>query len=175
MIGCTKAEAANLPWQDGKHAVGQLEVQSWSFHPISGVLNSHTLPPEGVSYVPNLELQNGDRIGMLLDLDAKKLSFFYNSHDLGVAFDDIDARAFLPAVSILDNIRVRLRFPPPPYYKRTIQVYQLMSGGGVLLSTSVPNMSILEASPSKSGIFLSPRTSRKSTTTQPSSFSPRRS
>lgn len=126
VVDCSKKTASVLPWQDGKNPVGQLEkVDSWSFHPISGVKNSHALPGEGNPYAANISLQDGDKIGMLIDGPAKNLLFFLNGQDLGVAFEEINTTALLPVVSIRDKIRVRLRFPPPPYLKRTVRLIQL--------------------------------------------------
>ena len=126
VIACNKRVASGLPWHDGQHPVGQLDnVESWSFHPISGVKNSHALPNEGKPYASNISLQDGDRIGMLVDGPAKKLLFFLNGQDLGVAFEEIDTTSLLPVVSMRDKIRVRLRFPPPPYLKRSVKLIQL--------------------------------------------------
>ena len=126
VIGCTKAKAKNCPWADGKYSIGQWkEVPSWAFHPISGYINSSSLPVDGKPY-SKFQLQNGDRIGMLVDIEERTLNFFCNGQDLGVAFTDIDA-SLLPAVSIRDKIHVRLRFPPPPYSKRKSKLIHLSS------------------------------------------------
>lgn len=126
VIACSKKTAFHLPWHDGQHPVGQMEgVKSWSFHPISGIKNSYELPNEGKPYAANISLQEGDRIGMLVDGPAKKLVFFLNGQDLGEAFEGLDTTALLPVVSIRDKIRVRLRFPPPPYTKRYVKLIQL--------------------------------------------------
>ena len=126
VIACSKTSASNLPWHEGQHPVGQIEgVRSWSFHPISGVKNSHELQNEGEPYADHISLLEGDRIGMLVDGPAKKLVFFLNGQDLGVAFEGLDTTALLPVVSIRDKIRVRLRFPPPPYLKRCVKLIQL--------------------------------------------------
>ena len=126
VVSCSKRSASGLPWHDGQRPVGQMEnVKSWSFHPISGVKNSYDSPSESKPYAENISLQEGDKIGMLIDGPAKKLTFFLNSQDLGVAFEDIDTTALLPVVSIRDKIRVRLRFPPPPYSKRSVKLIQL--------------------------------------------------
>ena len=126
VIACNKKGASALPWHDGQHPVGQIEdVKSWSFHPLSGIKNSYALSNEGQPYASSISLQDGDKIGMLIDGPAKKLTFFLNGQDLGVAFEDLDTTALLPAVSIRDKIRVRLRFPPPPYLNRTVKLIQL--------------------------------------------------
>ena len=126
VVSCNRKTANSLPWQDGKHPVGQMEnVKSWSFHPISGVKNSCDFPSEGKPYAAHISLQEGDRIGMLVDGPAKKLMFFLNGQDLGVAFEGINTTALLPVVSIRDKIRVRLRFPPPPYSNRLVKLVHL--------------------------------------------------
>ena len=128
VVDCGKRRPSSLAWHDGQNPVGQMDdVRSWSFHPISGVKNSHALPCEGKPYASNISLQEGDRIGMLVDGPAKKLMFFLNGQDLGVAFDELDTSALLPVVSIRDKIKVRLRFPPPPYVKRSVKLIQLRS------------------------------------------------
>lgn len=119
------AAAKSVPWQDGKHAVGQwAEPASWAFHPLSGVVNSRSLPPEGRHY-SDIEVQEGDRIGTLVDMDQRTVSFFCNGQDLGVAFEEIEAESLLPAVSIRDKLRLRLCFPPPPFTKRKPRFVQL--------------------------------------------------
>ena len=128
VIACSKDNAGSVPWQDGKYAIGQWkEVPSWAFHPISGVLTSRTLPAEGKPYSP-IKLQIEDRIGMLVDMDSMKVHFFCNGQDLGVAFEGIEAESLLPAVSIKDKIRVRLRFPPLPYACRKSKLVRFSSG-----------------------------------------------
>ncbi len=127
VIESSKSKVKSVPWHDGKYALGQWrEVPSWSFHPISGKINSNSLPPTGKDY-SSIQLQNGDRIGVLVDMDGQKLSFFSNGHDLGVAFEGVKARSLLPAVSIRDKIRIRLRFPPPPYLKRSVSLVRFTS------------------------------------------------
>ena len=129
VVNCGRGQAGGLPWHDGKFPVGQWrDVQSWSFHPLSGVLNSNSLPVEGRPY-SEVGLQEGDRIGMLVDMDEGKLSYFCNGQDLGVAFEseEVGVDSLLPAVSIRDKICVRLRFPPPPYPNRTVRLIKLNS------------------------------------------------
>ena len=134
VIGCGRDNLKNIPWHDGRHAVGQWrEFPSWSFHPISGVISSSSLPLEGKEYA-HIALQNGDRIGVLANMEDGKLTFFCNGQDLGVAFDDVQAETLLPAVSIRDKIRVRLRFPPPPYSKRTSKLIHISSTGRLSVS-----------------------------------------
>ncbi len=132
VVGCGKEGAAAVDWQNSKSPIGEWGGEgssSWSFLPISGVLKSHTIAKEGVPYGENLMLQVGDRIGVLLDLSEGKVIFFCNGNDLGVAFDDLVGRSFLLAISIRDKIKVRLRFPPPPYSKRKIRLIKLKSQG----------------------------------------------
>ena len=127
VIECPRAKVSTVPWHDGKGSIGQWkDVSSWSFHPISGTLSSKSLPSEGKPYT-NVKLQNGDRIGMLVDMDEQKLNYFCNGQDLGVAFENMDVKSLLPAVSIRDKIRVRLRFPPPPYSRRAIKLIHFSS------------------------------------------------
>lgn len=134
VIGCGRDNMKNIPWHDGRHAVGQWrEFPSWSFHPISGVINSSSLPLEGKEYAP-IALQAGDRIGVLANMEDGRLTFFCNGQDLGVAFDDVQAETLLPAVSIRDKICVRLRFPPPPYSKRTAKLIHISSTGRLSVS-----------------------------------------
>ena len=129
VVSCTKSRAGSLPWQDGKQPIGQWEVPSWAFQPTTGVINSRDTPPEGVKYGNDIDLQNGDYLGILVDLDEKKVIYFVNGRELGVAFDDVDAESVLPVVSIRDKICVRLRFPPPPYNKRSVTFIKLLSRG----------------------------------------------
>ena len=127
VIGCGHMTMKSIPWHDGRYAVGQWrDIPAWSFHPISGIVNSNVLPLEGKPYT-RIALQNGDRIGMLADMEEGKVTFFCNGQDLGVAFDGVHAKVLLPAVSFRDKIRVRLRFPPPPYSKRTSKLIRLGS------------------------------------------------
>ena len=134
VIGCGRDNMKNIPWHDGRHAVGQWrEFPSWSFHPISGVINSSSLPLEGKEYA-HIALQDGDRIGVLANMEDGRLTFFCNGQDLGVAFDDVQAETLLPAVSIRDKIRVRLRFPPPPYSRRTSNLIHISSTGQLSVS-----------------------------------------
>ena len=134
VIGCSRDSIKNIPWHDGKYAVGHWrDFPSWSFHPISGIINSNSLPLEGKEYA-HIALQNGDRIGVLANMEEGKLTFFCNGQDLGIAFDDMQAETLLPAVSIRDKIRVRLRFPPPPYSKRTCKLVHISSAGQLSIS-----------------------------------------
>lgn len=127
VVGCGKKGPDALDWQNSKSPIGEWEGSSWAFLPISGMLKSHTIARDGIPYGENLMIQAGDRIGVLLDLAVGKLVYFCNGTDLGVAFDDIVGHSFLLAVSIRDKIRVRLRFPPPPYSKRQIKLINLKS------------------------------------------------
>ena len=130
VISCRQSRAKSLPWQDGKSPIGQWEVPSWSFQPMLGIVNSHEAP-DGKKYCSEhvSKLQDGDRLGMLVDLDSGNISYFLNGRDLGVAFKDLEEESMLPCVSIRDKIRVLLRFPPPPYTKRKIKLNRLSSMG----------------------------------------------
>jgi hypothetical protein len=126
VVSCKQTNASAMEWQNSKGPVGEWKgMASRSFLPMSGVLKSHTIVGEGIPYGQDLMLQSGDRIGMLVDLAGKKLTYFCNGNDLGVAFDALDERPFLLAVSIRDKVKVRLLFPPPPYQMRQIKVIQL--------------------------------------------------
>ena len=150
VIECSGADMVKaIDWQYGEEPVGNRnDVKSWGFQPILGVimssvqqpagsggkhprLSSSALPPppppahaEGKPYA-KLSLQNGDRIGMLVDMLAGQLHFFCNRQDLGLAFDNVHAQNLLPVVSIRDKIRLRLLFPPPPYQSRIPQLTRL--------------------------------------------------
>lgn len=127
VIGCQ--DPNDIEWQNRKMPIGEWDGLSWSFFPISGTLRSHSILGEGIPYGQNLMIQTGDRIGVLLELDEKKVIYFCNGSDLGVAFDDLEGQSFLLAVSIRDKIKVRLRFPPPPYSKRHVKLVNLKSNG----------------------------------------------
>lgn len=128
VINCNnKAKANVLEWQNRKSPIGEWDTPSWGFFPISGLLKGLMVPSEGVAYGKDLKIQVSDRIGVLVDMTLRKLTFFCNGSDLGVASDDLEGQAFLLAVSIRDKIRVQLRLPPPPYSKRTIELIQLRS------------------------------------------------
>ena len=128
LIGCSKTPPNSMEWQSSKEPIGEWKkVSSWSFLPISGVLKSHAISSEGIPYGQDLMLSTGDRIGVLVDLAERKLTYFCNGSDLGVAFDNLEERSFLLAVSIRDKIKVRLLFPPPPYHKRHVKTIRLQS------------------------------------------------
>lgn len=128
VIGCKRTNPNSIEWQNNKGPIGEWKrSESWSFLPTSGLLKSHTIAEEGVPFGQDLKLQAGDRIGVLVDLAEGKLMYFCNGNDLGMAFDDLEERPFLLAVSIRDKVKVRLLFPPPPYHKRQIKVIQLKS------------------------------------------------
>ena len=129
LIGCQDANPNTMEWQNRKLPVGEWEGLSWSYFPMSEILRSHSILGEGIPYGQNSAVQKGDRIGMLLDLFEKKLSFFCNGNDLGMAFDNLEGESFLLAVSIKDKIKVHLRFPPHPYSKRHVRVIRLKSNG----------------------------------------------
>ena len=129
VVGCGKGGPGAIEWQNSKNPIGEWEGSSWSFLPVSGLLKSHTVAREGIPYGENLRIQPGDRIGVLLDISEGKVVYFCNGNDLGVAFDDLVGCSFLLAVSIRDKIKVRLRFPPPPYSKRKIRLINLRSHG----------------------------------------------
>lgn len=130
LIGCSKYVVNTIEWQNRRCPIGEWDRPSWGFLPISGLLKSSTLA-QAVPYGEDLKIQAGDRIGVLVDMYEEKMMFFCNGTDLGVAFDDLTGQSFLLAVSIRDKIRIRLRFPPPPYSKRTIKLVKLMSNGHV--------------------------------------------
>ena len=137
-IDCTKESLRRIDWQFGKEAIGTgMDIPGWAFHPISGVLNcsvgAKCLPVEGKSY-SDIRIQVGDRIGMLVDMPAGRISFFCNGQDLGVAFEDVVVTSLLPAVSLRDKIEVKLCFPPPPYVQRAPKI--VIHSGRVAISTS---------------------------------------
>ena len=126
VIDCSTEGLKSIDWQFGKEAVGTSEdMPGWAFHPISGVLNcsvgTKCLPSEGKPY-SGIQLQAGDRIGMLVDMPAGRINFFCNGQDLGVAFEGVISTSLLPAVSLRDKIVVKLCFPPPPYVKRVPKI-----------------------------------------------------
>lgn len=126
VVQCNKSSVRNVDWQNRKHYLGEEkgDTPTWSYLPFSGVIKSHTTPPEGVPYSSDLRVEAGDHIGVLVDMYEKNLTFFCNG-DLGVAFNDLVGPSFLLAVSIRAKMKVRLCFPPPPYSKRTINVIRL--------------------------------------------------
>jgi len=126
LISCSSAGIANvIEWQNGRKPIGEWDTPTLGFSPISGVFKSNRC--KEVAYGQDLKIQVGDRIGVLLDMAQKKLSFFCNGSDQGVAEDNLQGKGYLLAVSIRDKIKVRLRFPPPPYVKRSIRLIQLTS------------------------------------------------
>lgn len=129
VVGCPDSNPGMIEWQNRKLPLGEWEGLSWSFFPVSGTLKSHSMTDDGIPYGENLMIQAGDRIGVLVDLSEHKMTYFCNGSDLGVAFDDLEGRAFLLAVSIRDKIKVRLLVPPPPYQKRKIKLIKLTSKG----------------------------------------------
>lgn len=130
LVSTERTNANSIEWQNSKGPIGEWKGSaSWSFLPMSGLLKSHTIAEEGIPYGQNLMLQAGDRIGVLVDLAEGKLMYFCNGNDLGVAFDGLEERPFLLAVSIRDKVKVRLLFPPPPYHNRQIKVIRLQSNG----------------------------------------------
>lgn len=57
-------------------------------------------------------LQRGDRVGVLVDLPARSVSFYMNGEPLGVAFDNLDpAKRYWPCVS---NNAGEMRLVPSP-------------------------------------------------------------
>lgn len=127
IVNLSKSKAGSFPWQDGKLPVGQFNAHSWAFQPGMGTINSHNTPPEGVKFKAGIDMENGDYLGMLVDLDDKKLIYFLNGDELGVAFDNVDADIVLPVVSIRDKVTIRLQFPPPPYNKRSTHLIRFLS------------------------------------------------
>ena len=103
-------------------------VQVIFLQPLAGTKHCH-LFPVGKMYTSSSQLEVGDRIDMLIDKDEGTLHFFHNGMDLGLAFDNIQSEALLPAVSIRDKVRVRLCFPPPPYSNRDPRLVRLSSFG----------------------------------------------
>ena len=126
LISCSSKSIANvIDWQNGRKPIGEWDTPTLGFFPISGVFKSNKCGE--VAYGQDLKIQVGDQIGVLLDMGQKKLSFFCNGSDQGVAEDNLQGKSYLLAVSIRDKIKVRLRFPPPPYANRTIRLIQLKS------------------------------------------------
>jgi hypothetical protein len=129
VIDCSQSTVGTLLWQQCKTCVGQLEgSKSFAYLPLTGTKNCH-LFPAGKPYTSSIELEVGDRVGMLVDKDESKLHFFHNGMDMGLAFDNVGSESLLPAVSIRDKVRVRLCFPPPPYSKRDPKIVHLSSFG----------------------------------------------
>lgn len=127
LLGCKGRNPNDMEWQNRKTPIGEWEGESWAYFPVGGMLKSHSIRGEGIPYGQNLTLQAEDRVGILLDLPEGKLTYFCNGNELGMAFDDLQDKTFLLAVSIRDKIKVRLRFPPPPYSNRNIKLIQMMS------------------------------------------------
>ena len=129
VMDCSDGNLKGIDWQFGKEAMGtSADMPGWAFHPISGVLNcsagTASLPIEGKPY-SDIHLQTGDRIGMLVDMPAGRISFFCNGQDLGVAFEGVGSSPLLPIVSLRDKMEVKLCFPPPPYVKRMPKIFIL--------------------------------------------------
>ena len=57
--------------------------------------------------------KEGDAVGIMLDLDKHKMSFYRNGVPLGIEFSDISGPV-IPAISFCRNKTLTLRFPPPP-------------------------------------------------------------
>ncbi len=132
VISCRRSNAGQLPWQDGKFPIGQWDIPSWSFQPMLGVVHSPESHVEGRQYSNESTLTLGDKVGMLVELDEGRISYFINGRDLGPAFEGLEVESVLPCVSIRDKIRVLLRFPPPPYKQRKIKLSKLSSRGQIL-------------------------------------------
>ncbi len=131
VISC-RSNASQLPWQDVKHPIGQWDIPSWSFQPMLGVVHSPESRVEGRQYSTESSLVPGDRVGVLVELDEGRISYFINGRDLGPAFEGLEEESVLPCISIRDKIRVQLRFPPPPYKQRKIKLTKLTSRGPTL-------------------------------------------
>ena len=129
VIDCTQSTVGSLQWQQCKTYIGQLEnSKSYAYLPQSGAKHCH-LFPVGKLYTDSIELEVGDRVGMLLDKDEGKLHFFHNGMDMGLAFDNVGSESLLPAVSIRDKVRLQLCFPPPPFSRRDPKIIRLSSFG----------------------------------------------
>lgn len=72
-----------------------------------------TLSCSGVIYCQRYRFHEGDRVGILVDLDKQTLEYFYNGQSLGVAFEDVKGPV-IPAVSFCHHKRVTLHYPPIP-------------------------------------------------------------
>ncbi len=57
--------------------------------------------------------REGDSVGVLLDLDTNKLSFYKNGQALGIQFKGVYGPV-IPAISFCRNKTLTLRFPPIP-------------------------------------------------------------
>ena len=57
--------------------------------------------------------KEGDAVGIMLDLDKRKMAFYRNGTPLGIEFSDISG-PLIPAVSFCRNKTLTLRFRAPP-------------------------------------------------------------
>lgn len=72
--------------------------------------------------------KNGDIIGVLLDLDSRKISYFQNGKDLGVAFTSVPRDKFLyPSVSVRRYQGVTFNFGKKKFKKLPSGAYPLHS------------------------------------------------
>lgn len=126
LIGCGKSNPNGIVWQN-RRPIGEWKEPTWTFQPISGLLKSHTVSDGGVAYGQDLKIQVGDRIGILVDTNEGKITYFCNSTDLGVAFDELSDQFYLLAVSLRDKVKIQLRFPPPPYLNRKPKLIKMTS------------------------------------------------
>ena len=70
--------------------------------------------------------KTGDVIGVLLDLDQRKISYFKNGKDLGVAFNDVPKDAFIyPAISLKRYQKVTYNFGATPFKFPNKQAFPL--------------------------------------------------
>lgn len=129
VIDCSPSTVNSLSWQECKTYIGQYEgAKSFSFCPLAGTRNCH-LFPDGKVYTNPVQLEVDDRLGMLVNMYDGTIHFFHNGMDLGVAFDGIQSKWLLPAVSIREKVCVQLCFPPPPYSQRDPKIVRLSSFG----------------------------------------------
>ena len=126
VIECTSSTVSSISWAE---CVGKMQgSKSFAYYPLAGTRNCH-LFPDGKMYTSSIQLEVGDKVGMLLDMDEGSLHFFRNGMDMGMAFDSLHSQYLLPAVSIRDKVQVRLCFPPPPFSRRDPKVVRLSSFG----------------------------------------------
>ena len=122
----TSAVATSISWAE---CIGKMEhFKSFAYYPLAGTKNCH-LFPDGKLYTSPIQLEVGDKLGMLLDMDEGTLHFFHNGMDMGAAFDNIPSENLLPAVSIRDKVQIQLCFPPPPFSQRDPKIVRLSSFG----------------------------------------------
>ena len=77
------------------------------------LLNHAHVPCSGDIYCQRYRFHEGDRVGILVDLDRQTLEYFHNGQPMGVAFEDVKGPV-IPAVSFCHHKRVTLHYPPIP-------------------------------------------------------------